>query len=154
MALQLDPESREAHGRAGAIHLTARRFSEAAHHLRTASGLSETQFSSAGMLISVMEALGDADGVRQAAETTLDRVTKVLATDRNNGGAISFGVIALVALGQVEQAKDWMRRAMLVEPDNLLCATTSRAWRADPSTTSLPRSSFSSRPSWRALAGR
>jgi adenylate cyclase len=153
LALQFDPESREAHGRAGAMHLTARRFNEAARHLRTASGLSETQFSSAGMLISVMEALGDADGVRWAAETTLDRVTKVLATDRNNGGAISFGVIALVALGQVEQAKDWMRRAMLVEPDNMVMrynfgCVACRSFQDFATALEFLEPAFKSRPAW------
>ena len=153
LALQIDPESREAHSRAGAIHLTARRFNEAAHHLRTASGLSETQFSSAGMLISVMEALGDAEGVRQAAETTLDRVTKVLATDRNNGGAISFGVIALVALGRVEQAKDWMRRALLVEPDNIVMrynfgCVACRSFHDFPAALEFLEPAFMARPAW------
>ena len=30
------------------------------------------------------------------------------------------GVAALAALGETDRAKDWMRRALLIDPDNLL----------------------------------
>ncbi len=44
----------------------------------------------------------------------------MLALDRNNGSAMGHGSDALAVLGQFERAKEWMGRAVLVEPDNLL----------------------------------
>ena len=69
------------------------------------------------------------------ARMTLQRVEAVVAQDRGNGGAISFGVIALSVLGQADHAKEWIGRALLIDPDNLMmrynfaCALT--AWTED-----------------------
>ena len=35
------------------------------------------------------------------------------------GSALGFGAVALAALGDGERAKDWIRRALLMDPDNL-----------------------------------
>jgi adenylate cyclase len=32
---------------------------------------------------------------------------------------MGMGVTALAALGETDRAKDWMRRALLIDPDNL-----------------------------------
>jgi adenylate cyclase len=80
----------------------------------------EADYGSSGMLISCYTALGDSAGTRRAAEMTLARVEKVLALDRNNASAMGHGSDALAVLGQYERAKEWMGRAVLVEPDNLL----------------------------------
>ena len=47
------------------------------------------------------------------------RAEKVLAHDLNNGSAMGHGGIALAVLGQRERAKDWMGRALLIDPENL-----------------------------------
>jgi adenylate cyclase len=63
--------------------------------------------------------VGDAAGVHSAAERTLTRTEKVLSQDSNNGSALSMGIGALTYLGQVDRAKEWTARAMIVDPDNL-----------------------------------
>ena len=50
---------------------------------------------------------------------TLRQVEQVLAHDPSNGAAISFGVSALAALGEHDRAREWMERALLIDPDNL-----------------------------------
>ena len=50
---------------------------------------------------------------------TLRQVEQVLAQDPSNGAAISFGVSALAALGETDRAREWMERALLIDPDNL-----------------------------------
>ena len=72
------------------------------------------------MLISCYTALGDAENARRAARIALERAEKAVAQDRSNGYAMGAGVTALAALGEAERAKDWMRRALLIDPDNLL----------------------------------
>ena len=44
---------------------------------------------------------------------------KTLAQDPNNGAAMGFGVVALVILGEFERAKDWIKRALLIDQDNM-----------------------------------
>ena len=50
---------------------------------------------------------------------TVDRTQKVLAQDPSNGSALGFGAASLAALGDAERAKEWTKRALLIDPDNL-----------------------------------
>jgi adenylate cyclase len=118
-SLRLDPESHEVNRSAGRLYFRLGQFEDAARHYEKAMALGETDFASAGMLITCYTALGNEAGVRQAAETTLARAEKVLAHDRNNGSAMGYGSDALAVLGQVERSKEWMARALLIDPDNL-----------------------------------
>ena len=63
--------------------------------------------------------VGDRAAALEAARVTLGRCEQVLAQDRNNGAAMGHGSIALAVLGQAERAKEWMNRALLVDPDNV-----------------------------------
>lgn len=119
VALHLDPESYEVNRVAAFLHYRQQRIEEAIRHFEKATVLMETDFNSPGMLISCYTAIGDAAGVRRMAELSLARAEKALATDQSNGAAMGFGVGALAALGQVERAKEWMARALLIDPDNL-----------------------------------
>jgi adenylate cyclase len=49
----------------------------------------------------------------------LEKAEKAIAQDRSNSNAMVVGVGALAALGETDRAKDWMRRALLIDPDNL-----------------------------------
>ena len=41
-----------------------------------------------------------------------------MAQDKSNGAAMGFAVSALAVLGEAERARDWIRRALLIDPDN------------------------------------
>jgi adenylate cyclase len=71
------------------------------------------------MLITCYTALGNHEAARRAAEITLSRAEKVLARDSSNGSAMGHGSDALAVLGQGERAKDWMARALLIDPENM-----------------------------------
>src|SRR5438046_10335152 len=71
------------------------------------------------MLITCNTAIGNREAARRAAEITLARAEKVLAEDPNNGSAMGHGSDALAVLGQAERAKEWMGRALLIDPENL-----------------------------------
>jgi adenylate cyclase len=66
-----------------------------------------------------VSALGDIARVQDAAKVTLQQVEEVLAKDPSNGAAISMGVSALGAIGEEQRAREWMERALLIDPDNL-----------------------------------
>lgn len=117
-ALRLDPESHEVNRNAGRLSFTQRDLEAATRYYQKAVDLFELDFASAGMLVSCNTALGNHEAARRAAEVTLERVEKVLARDRNNGNAVGHGSDALAVLGQSERAKEWMSRALLIEPDN------------------------------------
>ena len=42
----------------------------------------------------------------------------VLAQDPATGSALGHGAVALAALGDSERAKEWIKRALLMDPDN------------------------------------
>jgi adenylate cyclase len=50
---------------------------------------------------------------------TLDRTQKVLAQDPSTGSALGFGATALAALGDRERTREWVKRAMLMDPENI-----------------------------------
>ena len=79
----------------------------------------ETDFHSAGMLIGCYAAVGNSEASLRAAQISLARVEKAVSQDQSNGAAMGFGVNALAALGQVERAKEWMARALLIDPGNM-----------------------------------
>jgi adenylate cyclase len=118
IALRLDPESYEANAVAGRFYHGQRLFEDAIRHWEKAAVLTEINFAIHGMLISCYTALGDAEGARRSARTSLARAEATLAQDKSNGAAMGFGVTALAVLGEAERARDWIRRALLIDPEN------------------------------------
>src|SRR5207248_9630035 len=74
---------------------------------------------SPGMLISCYSASGDKEAALRAARSTLARAEGALAKDQNNGSAMGFGMGALAVLGDRDRAKEWIDRALLLNPDNM-----------------------------------
>jgi len=120
VALRLDPESYEANDRAGTISYNQGRLEDAIRHWEKAAALIETNLYAAFMLVSCYTALGDGENTRRVAGIALARAEKVVAQDSSNGYAMGVGVTALAALGEVERAKEWMNRALLIDPGNLI----------------------------------
>ena len=132
LALTLEPDSPEVLGTASMLFYQERRLEEAGRLFEKELETNEANVGAAGMLISVRWALKDFDGAREAAKEGLERAEKALAKDRNNGFAMGFGVDALLVLEEPDRARQWMNRALLVDPDNLLvrynfaCSTAAR----------------------------
>lgn len=118
-ALRLDPESHQVNKCAALLRFRQQRVEESIRYFEKAVALEKGDFGSAGMLITCYTALENREAARQAAEITLARVEKVLALDPNNGSAMGHGSDALAVLGQRERAKDWMGRALLIDPENI-----------------------------------
>jgi adenylate cyclase len=119
-ALRLDPDSYEVNGAAGTMYYTDRRLEEAVTCFQRRAALSDLDFSSSGMLASCFTALGDEERACAAARVTLERVEKVLVHDPINGHALAYGADSLSVLGEAERAREWMERAVLIDPDNWL----------------------------------
>ena len=118
IALHLDSESFEANIGAASLHLNQERVAEAVPYYEKAAALMEADSGPPAMLITCYSALGDMESARRAARTALTRAEAVLAQDRGNGTALGYGVAALAVLGEAERCRDWIRRALLIDPDN------------------------------------
>ncbi len=118
IAFRLDPESYEVNRSAANLSFRQRRPADAIRYFEKAMSLMETDFSSAGMLITCYNAIGNSQAALNAAQITLARAEMVLAQDRGNGLAMGHASNALAVLGQAERAKEWMNRAMLIDPEN------------------------------------
>jgi adenylate cyclase len=119
-ALALEPESWEVNREAARLNYFRRRFPEAVHHYEKAVALDDTDFHSWGMLSSAYAALGDKAGTIRAAHMAVEHSERVLAHDPTNGAALGIGATGLAALGDRDRLKEWIERAMMICPDNLL----------------------------------
>jgi adenylate cyclase len=119
VALRLDPESYEVNKSAARLSFRQRAIEDAARYFEKATSLMETDFNSPLMLMTCYRALGRMQDVQRTAHVALLRAEKTLAQDQNNGAALGAGVDALAAQGDEERAKDWINRALLIDPDNM-----------------------------------
>jgi adenylate cyclase len=117
-ALRLDPDGYEVNCGAARCYIGMRRNRDAIGYLEKAAAAIETDFWALGMAIQCYNAVGDGDGAKSAARRCLERVEKAIVAEPDHGLAMGFGVSALVALHEVDRAKEWVARARLLDPDN------------------------------------
>ena len=118
LALGLEPDSWEVNKEAARLLSRAGKMREAIPYFEKAASLVESDYHSTGMLQTCYTAIDDPVGLKRAAEMTLERTQRALATDPAIGAALGFGATALAALGEGERAKEWIKRALLMDPDN------------------------------------
>src|SRR5207245_2782749 len=117
--LRLDPESFEVNRSAGLLSFRQHRLDDAIRYWEKATALMETDVASPCMLTSCYAALGNSQAAQHAAKIAVARAEKVLAQDQNNGAVTGWGVGALAILCETERAKEWINRALLIDPDNV-----------------------------------
>ena len=118
-ALQLGPDSWEVNREAGRMFFRHGRLSEAIPHFEKAASLMDTDYGNPGLLMSCYYAMGDREGVRRAAKTCLERTERAIAKEPTNGPALAMGANALSMFGEKDRAREWINRALLLDPDNL-----------------------------------
>jgi adenylate cyclase len=118
-ALKLNPESWEVNREAARMMFRQGRIKEAIPFFEKAASLVDTDWHNPSMLVSCYNALDDAKNRERAARLTLDRTRVALAHDPSNGAAIAVGASALAMFGEKDQAKEWIQRGLLLDPENL-----------------------------------
>ena len=118
-ALRLNPDCWEANKEAARIYYRQGKLDEAIRLLERATELVDTDFHSLGMLTAAYLARGDLERVRNCAEKMVVLIEQVLARDPDNGAALAFIALSLAALGQMERAREFVDRALLLDPNNL-----------------------------------
>jgi adenylate cyclase len=120
IAVKLDPDSWEVNREAAMVMFRQGRIGDAVPYFARAAQLVEADCRSVGMLISCYRGLDDSSSAEQAASLLLERAERAVALDKSNGAALAIGASALAELGETDRAREWMRRASLIDPDNRL----------------------------------
>jgi adenylate cyclase len=119
IALRCEPDSNDAIEAMAITLFQQGRIAEAAQHWERVVELFEQDTSSPSMLLTCYQALGREQDFRRVAALLLGRAEKILAHDRNDARVLGHGSLALACLGEGDRAREWMNRAMLIEPDNV-----------------------------------
>ena len=119
VALRLNPESYEVNRAAAYLRFRQQRLGEAIRYYEKSMSLMDTDLNSGSMLLTCYAATGNEQASVQTARTLLARVEKMLVQDPNNATAMGSGALALGVLGQGERAREWINRALLMDPDNM-----------------------------------
>jgi adenylate cyclase len=120
IAIRLGADSWSVNKEAGRFFLSSRQDVPAAtRHYEKATEIMETDFHAWAMLASCYLALGEAAKVRDAAKMMVSEAQKAVQQDPSNGAALGILAGGYAILGQVDKTREWIDRALLVDPDNL-----------------------------------
>ena len=118
-ALKLDPESWEVNREAARMLFRHGHIREAIPFFEKAASLVDTDWNSPMMLVTCYHANRDDAKMRNAARTASERAERAIAQDPTNGSALAGGAMSLSVLGEEDRAREWIERALLLDPDNL-----------------------------------
>jgi adenylate cyclase len=118
-ALKLDPESWEVNREAARMLFRHSHIPEAIPYFQKAASLNDTDWHNPVMLVTCYMGIGDQEQMLTAARNVRERVQQAIAMDPTNGTALASGAYALAMLGETDRSREWMRRALLLDPDNL-----------------------------------
>jgi adenylate cyclase len=118
-ALRLGPDSWEVNREAARLMFRRERMDDAIRYFEKSSELMDSDFHSCSMLISCYVGTRDDARALDAARRTLQRSEAAVSRDATNGAALAAGASSLFMLGETERGKDWVERALLLDPDNL-----------------------------------
>ena len=118
-ALRLDPESWEVNREVARMLFRHGQIEQAIPYFEKAASLNDTDWHNAVMLITCYVGTGDKEQVQKAAQTVRERIQRAVSMDPTNGTALASGAYALAMLGEMDRSREWMRRALLLDPDNL-----------------------------------
>ena len=118
-AIELGANSWEVNRDAGRYFLNQRDVASATRHYERAVELMETDFHSWAMLTTCYRAAGNSGKVREAAKRMISESQLAIQQDPSNGAALGILAGGHALLGEKDKTKEWIDRALLVDPDNL-----------------------------------
>jgi adenylate cyclase len=118
-ALKLDPDSWEVNREVARMLFRHGRIPEAIPYFEKAASLMDTDWHNPLMLSTCYQATEDSAGIQRAAKLTFERTERAVKSDPTNGTALAGGAYSLAMFGETERAREWTRRALLLDPDNL-----------------------------------
>ncbi len=119
-ALKLNPDSWEVNREAARMLFRHNHIPDAIPFFEKAVSVMETDWHNSLLLVTCYKATGDDAQMRRAAKVTFERSERALQKDPANGQALASGAQSLLITGDEARAFDWIRRALLLDPDNLV----------------------------------
>jgi adenylate cyclase len=104
---------------AGRYYLMKRDVPTATRHYEKAAELMESDFHAWAMLSTCYKALGEMAKLREAAKRMVSESQQAVQQDPSNGAALGILAGGYAILGEKEKTREWIDRAMLIDPDNL-----------------------------------
>jgi adenylate cyclase len=118
-ALRIDPDSWEVNREAARMMFREGKMRESVPYFEKAAALMESDWHNPSMLTSCYRNLKEEENLQRAARMTIDRAQAALAKDPTNGSAVAVGAGAFAIVGETDRAKEWVQRALLLDPENL-----------------------------------
>ena len=118
VALRLDPESWEVNREAARLCFRQGRIGDAIPHFEKAATLMPSDWHSPMMVMTCYQSVRDEGSMLKAARTSIERAETALAKDPSNTQLLAAGANALALLGEDGRAREWIDRALLLDPDN------------------------------------
>ena len=118
-ALGLDPDSWEVNKEAGRLCMNRRNIAQATVHYQKAVEMMESDFHAWAMLATCYLATGEREKLLDAAKMMVSEADRTLQQDPSNGAALGILAGGYAILGEGERAREWIERAILIDPDNL-----------------------------------
>jgi adenylate cyclase len=120
IALSSDPESWEVNREAARLMFRQGLIRDAIPYFEKAAALVDSDWHNLGMLTTCYHETGQDEDLMRVSRMVVERVEKALGKDPANASALATGAGALAVLGEDQRAKDWIDRALLLDPDNIL----------------------------------
>jgi len=119
-ALMLDPKSFQAHYLYASFCGGNGDFDRAAAHFTRTLELQPDDYQCAMMLTTVLRSLKRTDEAERYARLALKKADAALKRNPESSKPAMVGAIELAALGEHERAREWLARALAVDPDDNL----------------------------------
>ncbi len=117
-ALNLNPNSWEVNREAARMLFRHGHIREAIPFFEMASSLMDSDWHNPLMLVTCFHAVGEEEQMRKAARLVVERAEKAIANNPANGTALTSGAHSLAVLGEKDRAREWINRALLLDPEN------------------------------------
>ena len=119
-AIRLDPNSFESHYFYGRACFALRRLERAATLFERAAELKPDDYQANAMLMMVYRSLRRDRDIEGVARKAIDRAEQELTLHPENSRPAYLGANCLATLGERERAKEWIARALAIDPDDIL----------------------------------
>ena len=118
-AIRLGPDSWEVNKEAGRHYLNRRDIPAATRHYEKAVELMESDFHAWAMLSTCYMATGQQPKLRECAKMMISEAQRAVQQDPSNGAALGVLAGGYALLGEEAKTREWIDRALLIDPDNL-----------------------------------
>jgi adenylate cyclase len=118
-ALDAAPDSWDVHKEAGRLCKERRDIAAATRHYERAVEILDSDFHAWALLATCYHAQGEAERVRHVAGMMVSEAERALQQDPSNGAALGIIAGGHAILGEIDRAREWIERAILIDPDNL-----------------------------------